>query len=137
MNDYKILICNLLFDKGILNTEDAEACYEAWHFYNGLFINSASAIVNMESAENVFENKHGNKLMPERIESAIKDNMFIITITDNGSKISAAFSGKSELSSICYRASEIIDLLFNRYMKLRTKDALEIIDSMKQIVEEA
>ena len=125
MNDYKILICNLLYDKGILNTEDAEACYEAQHFYNGLFINSASAIINLKPEENVFGNKHGNKLMPERIESIIKDNMFIITITDNGSKISAAFSGKSELSSICYRASRMCEALFNRYMKLHIKDELE------------
>ena len=64
MNDYKILICNLLFDEGILNTEDVEACYEAQHFYIDLIMDSANAIANPEPSENVFRNKHGNKLMP-------------------------------------------------------------------------
>lgn len=134
MDNYKILICNLLFNEGILNTEDAEACYEAQNFYIDLIINSANTIAKAEPVKNVFENKHGNKLMPERIESVIENGMLKITIIDNGSKISAVFGEKSELFSICYRSSQIHEELFNRYMKLHTKDT---IDSMKQTIEEA
>ena len=63
--------------------------------------------------------------------------MLRITIIDNSSKISAVFSEKSELFSICYRASQMHEALFNRFMELRTKDTLKSFDSIKQAIEEA